>query len=183
MLFAAFQATRNLSSKVKDKVMETFKSLVNASLPPALRHCVHSFVDRSPLPSRETLRQAELTMDVGMLLQGRRERVFDGAFTYLWWDSTPHGFDWLLSQALLIRREDTLATFRAFGVVMSDAGALVKSDHSCYATPSDTIEVHTFLPVALGLRRSSLTHNVSALSYALFLEVGIVDGLTQFSRQ
>jgi hypothetical protein len=42
------------------------------------------------------------------------------------------------------------------------------------------ISVHTFVPVALGLRKSSLHHKISGLLHAIFLSVGSLERIGSF---
>ena len=185
-LFSAFLASRNMSSKGKEDMEQTVKGWIDSLIPPALRAAVHLTMKPSSLPSKETIREAQLTIDAAMCLQARKNDIFANAASYLWWDSTPHGHDWLLSQIHSVRHcnlAETFDTARALlASTQNQSGRAAESEQVKQKANfvSRQISAHTFLPVALGLRSSGMANKVAALFHALFLETGSLQGIERF---
>jgi hypothetical protein len=105
-LLDAFLATRNMTSHLRHDVLASLSSGLEATMPLAIRVALGPLLKQSHFPSAEAVRQAELMVDVAMMMTNRELRPFDGASVYLWWDSTPHGgHDWLLSQIHYVQRD------------------------------------------------------------------------------
>ena len=186
VLLSAFLASRNMSSKRKRDLQMSVRHWVDACIPPGLRSAVHMAMTPSSLPSTETIRQAQLSVDAAMCLHARQADIFADTVSYMWWDSTPHGKDWLLSQIHSVRKSSLVDVLEAARMVLvathnqparaAEAERIVEK--SKFVTQH--ITAHSFLPVAIGLRASALPNKVAALFHALFLETGSIDGIKRF---
>ena len=187
VLFSAFMASRNMSSKSKAEMTSTIKHCVNVVVPPALRPAVELSMDARALPSKESIRQAQMSIDAAMCLMGRQARVFEERAVYMWWDATPHGQDWLLSQIHSVRNDSLCSVYKAAcALMMATRGQpTVSSSPACKQNAelvTRQISCHTMIPVALGLRSSSLAHKVAALFHALLMETGSLEGIREYCK-
>ena len=188
VLLSAFLASRNMSSKRKRDLQMSVRHWVDACIPPGLRSAVHMAMTPSSLPSTETIRQAQLSVDAAMCLHARQADIFADTVSYMWWDSTPHGKDWLLSQIHSVRKSSLVDVLEAARMVLvathnqparaAEAERIVEK--SKFVTQH--ITAHSFLPVAIGLRASALPNKVAALFHALFLEREVSMGLSASAR-
>ena len=179
-LFAAFQASRNMSQRTRHAIESTMQNCVRATLPPAMQAAVCDAMHSSRFPGRETVRQAELTVDAALMYHERLFRKCHGA-TYMWWDSSPHGHDWLLSQVHRISKDDLKV---ARGAAVRLLQRREKPGNSDGAGDSkllrSVLDQHMFAPVALGLRYSSLQHKICGFLHALSLESECMDDIVSF---
>ena len=113
MLLSAFLASRNMSSKDRDKIEDTVRHCITASVPPALRGAVLQAMRPSFFPGKESIRQAQLTLDAALCLYSRKANIIGDAPAYLWCDATTMGYDWLLSQTHSVQPDSLIGCFQA----------------------------------------------------------------------
>ncbi|CAE7209504.1 unnamed protein product [Symbiodinium pilosum] len=151
------------------------------------------------IPSASTLSRSQLLVDAAhccFMRQRFREQTFR---MYLLADSSPQaGQDYLLSTALMIACNDLEKCVAASSYMRSSWQELVEAykrdDHETFAdivllrnqhgmTLASCINVHRFLPMALGSGASGLEHKTTALARAIFAETQSVSDLQSVLSQ
>ena len=152
-------------------------------LPTAFHATVKKAISRSKLPSKEALRECQVSVDAAYMLHARRFHSATGTAKYMWWDATAHKHDFLLSQVHEVQSDKMCAAMSLLHNLLQHHDRASGKDDSFRRNGrslNDMIRVHTFPPVVLGLRCSSLEHKVGAFVHALTLEMGGLQGLQQW---
>lgn len=182
-LLALFRASRMLSQKTRDGMQVFLQQSLKGILPTAFHATVKKAISRSKLPSKEALRECQVSVDAAYMLHARRFHSATGTAKYMWWDATAHKHDFLLSQVHEVQSDKMCAAMSLLHNLLQHHDRASGKDDSFRRNGrslNDMIRVHTFPPVVLGLRCSSLEHKVGAFVHALTLEMGGLQGLQQW---
>ena len=96
VLVAAAWASQNL--KNKGTLKKTLDMGVRALLPPAMAEAAAKILAQSNLKlGRTAIREAQLALDIAVMLDNRATQRYVPSIKYVWLDSSPQGGkDWLL---------------------------------------------------------------------------------------
>ena len=175
VLLNVFLATRGLSQKTKSSFSNVLEHARVLALPSGLDlefEKMMKAVKTGVGPSDALLHESQLTLDTAMVLHQRYHNTYDDCAMYLWWDATPKGIDWLLSQVHIVASKDQQAYWKARQALHHrlDMCKLDEGDIAATKAMNECVTMHTFLPVGLGLRMGKLEHKLSAWFHALACE-------------
>jgi hypothetical protein len=174
---------------VRDTTMQALSLIFSQAMATQLSNLLAT----CPLPSASTLTRARLWVDIAHILSRQEDSksiLLDPKACYLKADSSPQvGKDWLMTKV----REVRISLLTKLLVNVWD---LVNSPLKFDETDLDVMNVwfeksaeicnafctHTYIPVAIGSRRSSLRHKLSAIMWALYLESAGLNELGAFLR-
>jgi hypothetical protein len=183
-----------LASNLKDagKITKTMDASIRCLLPPNAADALLTQLMDLPVPSKSTVSRARFWTDLSFVLFYRDEysvllEADGGIVLYAKADSSPQcGNDWMMCKvkyAKLPLVADFLQSFFEYILMLASADLEESLFHAWLDWTKafkKLFTTHTQTPVALGQRRSSLAHKLSAIVWTWYLETPSIQMLRKF---
>jgi hypothetical protein len=164
------------ASSINELVAQALRILFS----PGFAEVMMKSLSQCPLPSGSTVSRARLWLDCAFILYRRMESVDFGLMLnaiYLKLDASPQaGRDWLMIKC----REVKVSVLNILlGIVFdliseplaNNASVMdIRAWSAKCAQVAQAFSSHTFVPVALGMRRASLRHKLAAMLWCVYIE-------------